>query len=660
GNGEVSFALVPNNADGVNANSREQTSGKPTLTVTFGCAGTGDLSPTATFTSTPTTTPTNTPTDTPTDTPTNTPTATTCVSRTRAFVAAADAFVYQTNPTTNSGSSVELRARLSATAQYESYLRFDVTGLSGPVTQAVLQVTSANYAGAGTASAPDVRLVTGAWAEASVTWATKPAHGAVVAAGGGAWGVNAVYAWDVSAAVASDGSISFALIPISTDAVNANSREQTSGKPVLAVTTCAPATPTPVPAPTSTPAAGDAVLVAVGDIACPAGRPVTSIQCQQMATSDVALAANPDLVLALGDTQYECGTLSEYNASYDPSWGRLKAKTRPVIGNHEYNIAGGTSAACPDQLAPSGAEGYWAYFGGAAANPQDPTCVAHCLGYYSFDVGAWHVVVLNSMLCVAPFNQCGSATSPQVQWLRSDLAAHPNQCTLAAWHHPLYGTTEKVTQTRLLWQALYDYGAEVVLVGHAHRYERYGPMNATGVLDTATGIREFIVGTGGEDLNPVGTSPSPNFEIGNAGDFGVLRMNLRANGYDWQFLPIAGGSFTDSGSASCHGAPTAAVSGPVMLAMDVSGTNDGGVADHTHASVNLLSAAAPPSATRTEIAWSPSANTRRAMLPWLCLAGFVALAWLRLRRFGFVPRLSTPCRDALPERMRERGEAHRG
>jgi hypothetical protein len=454
------------------------------------------------------------------------------------------------------------------------------------VTQAVLQLTTAAYAGTGTASAPEVRVVTGSWTEGGVTWATKPAVGPLAAAGGGAWAQNAVFTWDVTGVVGGNGAVSLALLPTSADAANINSREQTSGKPTLTVTTCglaSTATVTPVvtntPTVTNTPSAGDVSLVAVGDIACSPGKAPTGTSCRQMATSDVALAANPDTVLVLGDNQYDCGTLADFNGSYNPSWGRLKSITHPVLGNHEYNIAGGTSAACSSLSAPNGAEGYWNYFGDAAT-PRQPGCRSSCQGYYSFDAGGWHIVVLNSMICVPPFNQCGSQTSPQVQWLKSDLAAHQNQCTLAAWHHPLYSTTEKSTQTALLWGALYNAGAEIVLVGHAHRYERYAPMDAAGNANPF-GIREFIVGTGGKDAGAVGTSPSPNFELGRGGVNGVLKLDLHANGYDWQFLPAAGSTFSDSGSASCHGAPSAsttgvlASAGPPPMAALVAGLPDG-------------------------------------------------------------------------------------
>jgi hypothetical protein len=281
-----------------------------------------------------------------------------------------------------------------------------------------------------------------------------------------------------------------------------------------------------------------------------------------MATSNAALAANPDSVLAIGDTQYDCGTLADYNASYDPSWGRLKGLTHPVPGNHEYNIAGGTDAACASLPNPTGAEGYFTYFGDAAT-PLQPGCTSNCLWYYSYDLGGWHIVVLNSMLCVAPFNQCGPS-SAQVQWLQGDLAAHPAQCTLAAWHHPLYTTGIPNPETAQLWQALYNAGAEVVLNGHAHRYERFAPMGSAGNA-SQFGMREFIVGTGGKQGEAVGTRPSPNIEIAMGGINGVLKLTLRAGGYDWEFITTGGPAFTDTGSASCHGAPTGATTGELAM-----------------------------------------------------------------------------------------------
>jgi hypothetical protein len=278
---------------------------------------------------------------------------------------------------------------------------------------------------------------------------------------------------------------------------------------------------------------GDPVVAAAGDIACDPGHPSfnngqgTATECRQLATSNLLVGAGDAAVLLLGDNQYEDGTLAKYNASYDPSWGRVKATTRPAPGNHEYNTAGAT--------------GYYAYFGAAAGDPAR--------GYYSYDVGTWHLVALNSN-CAA-IGGCG-AGSAEEQWLRADLAAHPAACTLAYWHHPRFSSGEhgSDTLTSALWQALYDAGADVVLVGHDHHYERFAPQTAAGALDQARGLREFVVGTGGRSHYGTPTIRA-NSEVRNSDTFGVLRLTLRPAGYDWRFVPAVG-SFTDAGAASCH------------------------------------------------------------------------------------------------------------
>jgi hypothetical protein len=294
-------------------------------------------------------------------------------------------------------------------------------------------------------------------------------------------------------------------------------------------------------------------IVAVGDLACQTGAPPTSISCQQMATSNLALSANPDAVIELGDAQYDCGSASDFAGSYDPSWGRLKAITHPVIGNHEYNIAGGTTVACPGLPAPD-ATAYFNYFG-TAADPAYPGCMPNCNGYYSFDLGSWHIVMINAMLCGPVLGGKCYLGSAQEKWLVADLKAHSNQCTLAAWHEPLYSTSEKELGVQQLWADLYAYGADVVLNGHLHRYERWAPQDQNGNRDDAYGLREFVIGTGGRSFQSLGSGITANFEVGDATSFGVMKMTLHTNGYDWQFLPTAGGSFTDSGSASCHGKP---------------------------------------------------------------------------------------------------------
>ncbi|MEA2514638.1 MAG: acid phosphatase type 7, partial [Thermomicrobiales bacterium] len=430
-------------------------------------------------------------------------------------------------------------------------------------------LTTATYSGANTVSAPDVRLVTGSWAESSITWASKPAYGAIVAPGGTVWGVAAPYAWDVTSVISGNGTVSLALIGNSPDQVAANSREQTgagtAAKPTLTVTTCGGAQP-PTVTPTPTSGDGAVTLVAVGDIACKAGEVPSSTRCQHQATSDLAVQANPDTVLVLGDVQYECAATSDFAASYDSSWGRLKAVTRPVIGNHEYNWGDGRNPPCPEVAMPSGAEGYWSYFG-AAANPLDPACRARCQGYYSFDVGAWHVVVLNSMLCTGAINNSNQCYvgSPQEKWLKNDLRNRANQCVLAAWHHPLFSTGERAPGTKPLWDALYAAGAEVMLTGHLHRYEQWAPQDGTGAA-TQFGLRQFIAGTGGKNFHTWNGSFPANLEVVNDRAFGVLRLILRGDGYAWLFLPAAGGQLTASGSAACHGAPPSAAGGESFLA----------------------------------------------------------------------------------------------
>ena len=284
----------------------------------------------------------------------------------------------------------------------------------------------------------------------------------------------------------------------------------------------------------------DPVIAAAGDISCAPTNPNynggtgVASACQQLATSNLVVAQGLAAVLPLGDTQYDNGTLSEFQTAYDPTWGRVKAITHPAVGNHEYNTAG--------------AAGYFDYFDGigAATGPAGD----RSRGYYSFDIGSWHIVALNSEC--SQVGGCGVG-SPQEQWLKSDLAAHPATCTLAYWHRPLFNSSFTGTDSEMqpIWQDLYDANSDVVLNGHAHDYERFAPQTPSGALDPARGIREFVSGTGGEDHHSIG-STVPNSEVHNDATFGVLKLTLHATGYDWQWVPVAGGSFTDSGSGTCH------------------------------------------------------------------------------------------------------------
>jgi acid phosphatase type 7 len=241
-------------------------------------------------------------------------------------------------------------------------------------------------------------------------------------------------------------------------------------------------------------------------------------------------------VFALGDTQYDCGSLAEFQASFAPSWGRVKSLIRPAIGNHEYH----SSSAYGDPGCTGDASGYFDYFG-TAAGPRGR-------GYYSFDIGSWHVISLSSE-CYA-ISGCG-AGSPEEQWLRSDLAANPATCTLAFLHKPRWssGKSGSTAELDTLWRVLAGARVDVVLSGHDHHYERFAPLDGDGT-PTATGVREFVVGTGGKEHYDVVT-PIANSVVHDTDAFGVLTLALRPGSYEWSFVPEASARFTDRGTATC-------------------------------------------------------------------------------------------------------------
>jgi acid phosphatase type 7 len=268
--------------------------------------------------------------------------------------------------------------------------------------------------------------------------------------------------------------------------------------------------------------AADPVLVGAGDIAA----------CTLDGASQTAalLDGIDGTVFTAGDNAYGDGTTEQYRDCYDPTWGRHKARTRPSPGNHDYHSAG---------AAP-----YYAYFGDNAGPAGR--------GYYSYDLGAWHIIVLNSnSSCTTISCAAGSA---QEQWLRADLGANSKACTLAYWHHPRFNSGASHGNNIAVapfWDALYQYGAEIILNGHEHVYERFGPQTPNATPDATTGIRQFTVGTGGAGLYSFSSTIQPNSEVRNNTSMGVLKLTLRSGGYDWQFIP-ATGTFTDSGSGTCH------------------------------------------------------------------------------------------------------------
>ncbi len=261
------------------------------------------------------------------------------------------------------------------------------------------------------------------------------------------------------------------------------------------------------------------------------------------ATAKLLDAIPEGYVYNIGDDAYQNGTTSEF-ACYNSTWGRHKARTYPTTGNHEYNT--------------SGATGYYQYFGAAA----HPSSLADSAGFYSFDLGAWHIISLNSSVA-------RSAGSRQDKFLVADLAAHPNQCTLAYWHHPLYssgssGSGQSIASMRPFWDRLYAAHADLVLNGHRHFYDRMALMKPDGSADPTNGIRTIIAGMGGIGGGNV-SGAFPTSQVRNGDTFGVLKLYLYDDSYAWKFVPVTGKTFTDSGSTACHAAGGGG-GGPVVSA----------------------------------------------------------------------------------------------
>jgi hypothetical protein len=280
--------------------------------------------------------------------------------------------------------------------------------------------------------------------------------------------------------------------------------------------------------PLASPSAADPIIAAAGDIACdPAADSGAPKRCDQAATAAQILALKPVAVLALGDQQYEKNTASAYASVFDKTWGQFKDLIHPTIGNHEYLTKGAT--------------GYFDYFGSAAGDPTQ--------GYYSWNLGAWHIIALNSECSYIGGCRRGSA---QETWLKADLAANSTPCTLVTWHEPRWSSGEhgNAEQMATLWNDLVAAHVDVALTGHNHDYERFPALDAAGNPDP-TGVQEFVVGTGGKNHYPF-TAPAFAGEVRDDTAFGILKMTLHPSSYNWEFLPAPGYSFTDSGSMACR------------------------------------------------------------------------------------------------------------
>src|SRR5947199_6815334 len=269
----------------------------------------------------------------------------------------------------------------------------------------------------------------------------------------------------------------------------------------------------------------DVVLIGAGDIA-----DGFSFNLSNAFATAALLDAYPTAtVFANGDLAYENGSDGDFAKTYNATWRRAKARTIPVVGNHEYDILF--------------AAGYYSYWGPTGGNPG--------AGYYSLDLGAWHVVVLNSNCSMVG---CG-AGGAQETWLRNDLATHTQACTLALWHEPFYTSSTVITRNTAvqpLWADLYNANADLIVNGHAHNYERFAPQDANGNSDATRGIVEIVSGTGGANLFTFNSTSAANSLVRNSSTWGVLQLTLHATSYNWNFIPIARQTFTDSGTQACH------------------------------------------------------------------------------------------------------------
>jgi PKD repeat protein len=500
-----------------------------------------------------------------------------------------DARVKEAEPAKNFGNDGLLHARTYPSQGQRSYLRFVVSGLLSPPDSVHLRLFN-------TDPSPDggtIRTVLGSWAESSVTWATSPGLGTALASLGnvtaGSWADvdltdfvtgNGTFNLGLDSAIgnlaaysSSEGAnppqlvilgggepgppvADFAASPVLgaapldvaftslasgqpatwewdfdgdglTDSTARNPRHLFTSPGSYDVTLTVS---NAVGADTLTRAGyvhvtTDAVLVGAGDIA----------DCTE--TEDEATASLVDqiggIVFTAGDNAYPHGSAADFAGCYAPTWGRHLARTRPSPGNHDYETAG--------------AAGYFGYFGGAAGPPGR--------GYYAYDLGSWRIIVLDSN-CSLVAGGCGVG-SPQEVWLRSELAAHAASNVLAMWHHPRFNSGSEHgsdPEVAPFWDALYEYGADLVINGHEHVYERFGPQTPQAAPDAQYGIRQITIGTGGADLYSF-LSPLPNSQVRYNGSAGVLKLTLGTTSYSWQFVPIAGATFSDSGTGAIHGAP---------------------------------------------------------------------------------------------------------
>jgi hypothetical protein len=470
--------------------------------------------------------------------------------------AVADAYVLSSKPNVNEGSSTTLRIRNLIKI---SYLRFQVPAI--PAGESVSTATLRVYATTGDKCNLGVEVLRAAsdtWGESTIKWKNQPGPTGPVLSSD-TWSGTGYKTFSVTPVVTGAGPVSFVLRHAQACGANADatfrSREAANG-PELVVETSAggapacsdtrdndadglidhPADPgcaTSSDTDETNPPPSSGVKVGVaGDIVCSPSHSdfdgSNPAKCQHRGTAD--LLVGMDAILPVGDIQYPDGALSDFNQAYDPSWGLFAPTTYPVPGNHEYHTAG--------------ADGYFDYWA-AKGRPTGGR-----LGYYSFDLGSWHIVALNSS------DSCPSCAegTPQNNFLEQDLAGTTKPCILAYWHHPLFnsGTGHGSTlNVRPFWDDLYAVRADIVINGHEHNYQRSAKQTPAGQA-IANGIREFVVGTGGKGLYALQTTPDPNLDFAQDDSFGTLRLTLGNGSYSWQFVSIDGTVLDSGGPVACN------------------------------------------------------------------------------------------------------------
>jgi acid phosphatase type 7 len=481
-----------------------------------------------------------------------------------AYFPDADARVEAASPSSNFGASTVLK--VDGSPVIRSYLKFTLHRVpaASTVNSATLQLTLPSSLTSH--SGIDVYAVAdNGWSELALNSSNAPALGPLVASSGPVT-AGQVASVPVGSVVDGPGIFSFALTTESSVSLSPRSKESTGpnpnpfgSEPRLVVDYQRPEQPVPV----------SPVVMAAGDIACRPGTSrgtSTNGNCHQKDTSMLLLNHRPDAVLPLGDLQYNCTEYSLMTQSYGPTWGRTTPYTRPAIGNHEYKTAlNSPTSGClnpdPDNPDSVPGKGYFDYFNGlevfnGLAGPRDT-------GYYSYNIGDWHLIALNSNCEQLPDESCALG-SQQEHWLRADLASNTKSCVLAYWHHPRFSSGIQHgsdSKSQPLWRALADYRADIVLNAHSHTYERFGKLsgsadsNGRPVPDPG-GMRLFVVGTGGRSHYTFGPA-LPGSQARDATTFGVLKLALHPGGYDWEFVPdtssgASGVSFSDAGGDQCN------------------------------------------------------------------------------------------------------------